>query len=664
MHGDDPLTGEALLTGRMVAPAAVRTLRAGPVTCELDGIELRSIRLGDQELINLVFMAVRDEAWNTIPGTVGGLTLTENDEGFHVDVRVRHTADGIDLSWEGVIDGRPDGTISYGFEAVAAADLRYNRIGFNVLHSVRDAAGRPYRTFDETGRPVESGSLPVAIARQAAVGGRLSGMLAPFRRIEVDLSSHLTVVLEVSGDDFESEDQRNYADSTFKTYSTPLQRPAPHVVQAGSRLAQSVRVTPAGDRHRQRPSRPVNGSVRVDIGEPLSVRLPTFGIGVASDGVAMAPSEVERIATLEPGHLRVVVSAAPGTSAAAPARLQAAATDARALGTRLEVELILGADGAGLDHAADMLAGVAELVDVVLVRAPGSGPIDIGTPATVVAAARDRLGRILPGASVGAMVATLAALIREPVDGATLGIAGLPLSPTVHRDDDRTVMENLLGLDEQVQTGIEVMGGRPVRVGPVTLATVNGPWPAGATRALGLPPQVDVRQPSLFAAAWTVGAVARLLVSGARSVTLFETTSWRGVLEREAGSPSPGAFLSIPGGVYPVWHVLADLAGFRAMTAVAVAVADPLRTAALAVTSAAGTLLLVANLTRQPVDVDLRLPAGMTGSCHLRILDEATGAQAVRDPDAFRRTGERRPIGAQVLLPLNAYAVATLHVSG
>ena len=34
------------LTGRRVPPAPVRKLRAGPVTCELDGIELRDIRFG------------------------------------------------------------------------------------------------------------------------------------------------------------------------------------------------------------------------------------------------------------------------------------------------------------------------------------------------------------------------------------------------------------------------------------------------------------------------------------------------------------------------------------------------------------------------------------------------------------------------------------------
>ena len=112
-------------------------------------------------------------------------------------------------------------------------------------------------------------------------------------------------------------------------------------------------------------------------------------------------------------------------------------------------------------------------------------------------------------------------------------------------------MENTLGLDQQVRAVTGAIGGRPVRVGPVTLASLDGPWPSGASRASGLPPQVDPRQPSLFTAAWTVAALATLLSSGAQSLTLFETCGWRGIEERPGGSARPDAFLSRPGGATP-----------------------------------------------------------------------------------------------------------------
>jgi hypothetical protein len=62
----------------------------------------------------------------------------------------------------------------------------------------------------------------------------------------------------------------------------------------------------------------------------------------------------------------------------------------------------------------------------------------------------------------------------------------------------------------------------------------------------------------LFAAAWTLGSLKYLAESGVASVTYFEMTGWRG--ETEAGSPLPELFASVPGNVFPLWPVFADLA--------------------------------------------------------------------------------------------------------
>ena len=236
---------------------------------------------------------------------------------------------------------------------------------------------------------------------------------------------------------------------------------------------------------------------------------------------------------------------------------------------------------------------------------------------------------------------------------------GCAFVPTIHRDDDRTVMENTLGLDQQVRAATGAIGGRPVRVGPVTLASIDGPWPGGAAGASGLPPQVDARQPSLFAAAWTVAALATLLSSGAQSLTLFETCGWRGVLERAGGSVLPDVFLSRPGGSYPVWHVLAALAAYRDGSVGQVTVSDPSRIAALSVTSDTGTLVMVANLTRQPVSVDLRFAEATTAMCRVLTLDEATWEQATTHADEFRRSGTSAAV-AGLTSTLAAYAVTSI----
>ncbi len=69
-----------------------------------------------------------------------------------------------------------------------------------------------------------------------------------------------------------------------------------------------------------------------------------------------------------------------------------------------------------------------------------------------------------------------------------------------------------------------------------------------------LPPQVDVRQMSLFGACWTAGSFKYLAEAGTQSITFYETTGWRGVMETEAGSPLPELFRSLPGTVFPMYH--------------------------------------------------------------------------------------------------------------
>jgi hypothetical protein len=52
-------------------------------------------------------------------------------------------------------------------------------------------------------------------------------------------------------------------------------------------------------------------------------------------------------------------------------------------------------------------------------------------------------------------------------------------------------------------------------------------------------------------------------VAKVQSVTYFETTGWRGVMESARGSPLPAKFPSQPGELFPVFRVFAGLAGFR-----------------------------------------------------------------------------------------------------
>jgi hypothetical protein len=62
---------------------------------------------------------------------------------------------------------------------------------------------------------------------------------------------NLQVQLAFYGDIFETEDQRNWSDSSYKTYSTPLHLPFPALVMEGETMQQQVVVTFTGNTNQQ-----------------------------------------------------------------------------------------------------------------------------------------------------------------------------------------------------------------------------------------------------------------------------------------------------------------------------------------------------------------------------------------------------------------------------
>ncbi len=124
-----------------------------------------------------------------------------------------------------------------------------------------------------------------------------------------------------------------------------------------------------------------------------------------------------------------------------------------------------------------------------------------------------------------------------------------------------SLMENLQAQPDTIATARCFAPGTGLYVTPITLrprfnavAVTDQEFPGG-----GLPWQVDARQPSLFAAAWTLGSVAALATAGAGGLTYYDTVGPAGVIESPAGSPNPAEFFSRPDTPYP----LAVVAGRR-----------------------------------------------------------------------------------------------------
>jgi hypothetical protein len=255
------------------------------------------------------------------------------------------------------------------------------------------------------------------------------------------------------------------------------------------------------------------------------------------------------------------------------------------------------------------------------------------TPPGLMRLARERLRPALPGVPVGGGTDMyFTELNRTRPDVSLMDVVAFSTNPQVHAFDDLSLVETLEAQGDTVRSARALADGKPVVVTPVALRyrwPVHGPI---QTAPGELPFQVDARQLSLMLAGWTVGSVKYTAEAGAASLTYYETTGWRGLVETERGSPLPERFPSEPGMVFPVYWAFRELARLRGGAIVACSSTAPLRAIGLALASGDGLTVLVANLTPAETRVTL---TGLRGEATVRaVVDEATAETAMHRPAA------------------------------
>ncbi|MBM9469399.1 hypothetical protein [Nakamurella leprariae] len=578
-------------------------LAHGRWTAELRNDELADIAHDGVVLLRAVRVVVRDQDWGTVPPHRRSLDIEPAGDSLLIRLRVDHgeaDASAPLLSWDGEIEFSPSG-LAVRATCRARAPFRRNRIGLVVLHPMSDA-GRRFTVTDPAGAE-HDGAFPVEI-----------GPHQPLRDVAALRWStgHLQARLALTGDVFETEDQRNWTDASFKTYSTPLTEPFPVAVQPGDEIVQTatLTVTTLGEPARTEPG-PVTPA-RLTLGDPAGV-LPE--IALAASTAVLDPVDVHARAALvhatgrgphidQPAeHVAPPGGAGgglhgPGRAPAGRPHLDRASAEAGRWSADLDVRLIA-------DDPAAVTDALPALVELPVRRLGVFSPsTHVTEPELWQAVSSSDGGAVPAGALVGGARSHFTELNRQlhrlPTDLPALTFSITPQMHTIEREH----IVDSVGAQRVVATNaVRLAAGRPVDIGPVTL---KPRFNAVATTA-GLPvvpddsdPRVqtsDPRQGTPFAAAWLIASVDALAVPGVRSLTLMETTGPRG-LRPMADGP-----------VYPAWTAAAWLTELAGRAGRPVLGALPDRVSALAADVGDETVLLIANLDRTTVTITLDLPA-------------------------------------------------------
>ncbi len=621
-------------------------LRAGPLTMlfEPDTGFLRYLRLGDHELVRSIYGVVRDHDWNTIAWQVSNLQTAIAPDSFRLTFDVTCREREIDYTWQGTVTGDAQGNVSFTFEGASRSAFRRNRIGLCVLHPPLECAGKSC-VIEHWDGTTEPGSFPRHVWPVQTCKN--------IRSLEHDAAPGVRVKIQFDGEVFEMEDQRNYADASFKTYSTPQELPKPAAVAPGDRVHHEVTVALTGEARKILPvlqGRPPQLSIATT---PVLPK-PPLGLRLAAHGRPLTPREVERLRSLRLAHLQVDLHLARPDW---PTRLRLAAHESAQIGAALHLALWLSHQAeTGLDAVRRELDALRPNVSLFLVYHSDE-------PAVAekwIRLAREKLSNFAPNTLFAAghrpFFNTLNCQ-RPEKDSAALPC--FPIAPQVHLRDHRTLVENLGALPTLVESARQFSPQAAV-ISPITLRPVYSlPGTAEDAPGVELPAGADARQMSLFGAAWTLGSLARLAAAGPlHSLTYFETTGAGGVMETEVGSPWPEKFPSLPGGVYPVFHLLADLAGFDRIYPTFSS--HPLQVEGLTLLDAQNRRrILVANLTGETQEIKIKTG---TGRARVRLLDETSAAEAMRSPEAFRAgTGaEQESVSGKIELKLLPCALARI----
>ncbi|MFE0753145.1 hypothetical protein ACFW16_04265 [Inquilinus sp. NPDC058860] len=481
-------------------------LSQGGLDLRLDrnGAFAREISLDGEELFRGIGFVVRDVNWGTAD-------LPAEARLRRQDGRVTATAGGAldrsagDLTWS-VAWTVTDRMVEARARASSASGFDTNRTGFVVLHSLGAARGRPVAVTHPDGR-VEETRFPELVSPHQ-----------PFFDIaamEYKTAAGHWLRLVFEGEVFETEDQRNWTDASYKTYCRPLARPYPYRIGPSSAVEQVVRLEILS---RAAAAVDAQGS-----GPAIQKTAPFPVLGTSLPPGPIAASQTDAVRTLGLGFTAIEIDPSEH------AWLEDARAKVSAVAGPLRIDI---RGGAAVDTRA-----ILEALAPILIDRPAIGVSLWDADDAAVAAARE----ILPGTAIGAGTGAFFTELNRMTHWPAADYLAWTSNPTVHGSDDDTIGETTEPLEEILASAKAKLPVRRFQVGPMTLGlryNPNATSPEGRRRSAA----PDPRQGQTIAAAWLAGTVAGFLDPDVETLAFFEPSGPKGLIADD-GAWTPAAHL-------------------------------------------------------------------------------------------------------------------------
>jgi D-apionolactonase len=568
----------------------MQILNAGVFTLRYENGFLRHISYGELEVVRMIYMALRDQNWNTYQPIIENETIQQQDNSFKIQYDCYHESNGERIfHWHVRINGGEDSVISFEIQGTAMKDIVKNRAGLCILHPLKDTAGGPCEMFHANGDQIKK-SFPVYISADN-----------PFKNLKAFRwrCRYEWFMLHFEGDEFETEDQRNWCDASYKTFCTPLSKPFPVELKAGATVHQKVIFQ--ADGFLLPVPKASDQPTEINALEKYAV-LPNIGIAASTETDTLSQQAIDALKALKLHHYRIDVNPEfPDWSE----KFARDCKNAKLL--NLPLEIVLHATSSNEIHRfCDQFVQEQPTTKRIILLSP----YHAATHESLINEI-ELLRRELPKAEIGAGTDyNFRELNCYPFPAQQVDFISYSIDPQEHAVDDLTIIENIGAMADTVASAKLLYGDlKPIHISSLTLKKrFNPAATVPADKILPNEKKRDARQKTGFTAAFTLGSIKALAQGDTSSVTLYQTVGDQGVLSEN-------------GEIYPVYNVLKEILTAEKTDVVHTESTKPLICDALLLQKDESFKLILANYTPEPQKVIFRKDEFILGAYEVKAVD-------------------------------------------
>jgi hypothetical protein len=467
-----------------VALLPVEELYAGDISCWYEHGNLRYIRFGGGEFVRMIYTAVRDANWETAPYEISNEEIRRGESSFEINYTATYELNDIHYRSYISIIGRDDSSVVFRMKGEALSTFEKNRIGLCLLHPINKCANKSVMIT----RP--------DLTTYNSVFPALISPHQPFRQVhkmEWNVGESSMVKLVFEGDVFETEDQRNWTDNSYKTYSTPLELAAPAKVSKGEMMEQSISLKIIKN------VATAERTIQSTNPTPGKFHLPKIGCGRDQGSKRFTENEILLLKNILPDHYRATILM---SSKGWREELTISDAEARTLDTPLELIVLFS------EKFVEEAKALIEQLESIEANVRSILPLHTAhktTPFFLLEHVYKTIKNAFSDINIGyGTDAFFAELNRYRPGEIEYDFVSFSMYPQVHATDTRTIIENLESLPHILET-IEQFTSKPIHISPITFGQRNN-LHNGNNEVEERPGEanIDPRLHTWFCAAWTL----------------------------------------------------------------------------------------------------------------------------------------------------------------